>query len=69
MDLKINGETRSFDEDPPTTLSELLDRLEVPAARGVAVAVNDAVIPRGSWEDQGLTAGDRVEILRATQGG
>lgn len=39
------------------------------APRGVAVAINDHVVPRGRWTDTALTAGDRVEIVTAVQGG
>lgn len=37
--------------------------------RGVAVAVNDDVVPRTSWASTPVGAGDRIEIVTATQGG
>lgn len=37
--------------------------------RGLAVAVNGEVVPRTSWDAVTVTAGDRVEVLTATQGG
>jgi sulfur carrier protein len=36
---------------------------------GCAVAVNDEVIPRREWSSRSLSAGDRVEVLTAVQGG
>ncbi|MER3396498.1 MAG: thiamine biosynthesis protein ThiS [Acidimicrobiia bacterium] len=36
---------------------------------GVAVAVNSEVVPRSKWADVALRAGDRIEILGASQGG
>lgn len=39
------------------------------APRGVAVAVDDVVLPRGTWEGTAVRAGDRVEIVTAVQGG
>jgi sulfur carrier protein len=39
------------------------------APRGVAVAVNGSVVPRAEWHHTGLSDGDRVEVLTATQGG
>jgi sulfur carrier protein len=36
---------------------------------GIAVAVNDEVVPRSRWPVVGLADGDRVEILTAAQGG
>ena len=38
-------------------------------ARGVAVAVDAEVVPRGEWETTELDDGARVEVLRAIQGG
>jgi sulfur carrier protein len=37
--------------------------------RGVAVAVNDRVIPRASWPTAKLKENDSVLIIKATQGG
>ncbi|MGY0006962.1 sulfur carrier protein ThiS [Micromonospora sp. I033] len=37
--------------------------------RGLAVAVNGEVVPRGGWSSTVLRAGDRVEVLSAAQGG
>ena len=47
-----------------------LDALDLPGAgRGVAVAVDAEVVPRGQWDSTELHEGARVEILRAIQGG
>jgi sulfur carrier protein len=52
------------------TVQAAIDMLELPAAaRGVAVAVDAAVVPRTEWETHELTEGARVEVLRAIQGG
>jgi len=37
--------------------------------RGVAVAINGEVVPRGEWAARRLNEGDSVEILTAAQGG
>ncbi|MFC8922351.1 sulfur carrier protein ThiS [Cellulosimicrobium sp. NPDC057127] len=39
------------------------------APQGVAVAINDAVVPRGTWSSTVVAPGDRVEIVTAVQGG
>ncbi|SDI03007.1 sulfur carrier protein ThiS [Nonomuraea jiangxiensis] len=39
------------------------------ATTGVAVAVNDEVVTRSSWETTVLGDSDRVEVLTAVQGG
>jgi sulfur carrier protein len=37
--------------------------------RGVAVAVDGEVVPRGEWAGTALHEGQHVEVLRAVQGG
>ena len=37
--------------------------------RGVAVAVDGEVVPRGEWESTELSEGMKVEVLQAVQGG
>ena len=39
------------------------------AARGVAVALDGEVVPRGEWEATALREGQSVEVLAAIQGG
>jgi sulfur carrier protein len=66
--IVLNGEPR--DLEPGTTVRALLEALEVPGgARGVAVAVDAEVVPRGEWDTTELDEGARVEVLRAIQGG
>ena len=40
-----------------------------PDRRGVAVAVDGEVVPRGQWDLIKLADGARVEVLQAVQGG
>jgi sulfur carrier protein len=52
------------------TVVAALDSLDLPGAgRGVAVAVDAEVVPRGEWAATELHDGARVEVLRAIQGG
>ncbi|MCM1336238.1 MAG: sulfur carrier protein ThiS [Candidatus Amulumruptor caecigallinarius] len=37
--------------------------------KGIAVAVNDAIVTRAKWADTPLNAGDRVVIIKAAYGG
>ena len=68
MTIRLNGEPRAI--EPGTTVRALLDALDVPGgARGVAVAVDAEVVPRGEWETTTLDDGAQVEVLRAIQGG
>jgi sulfur carrier protein len=68
MELTVNGETRRADAD--ATVADLLEQMGFEAgARGVAVAVNGAVVPGSSWHERRLSDGDTVEIIHAVQGG
>jgi sulfur carrier protein len=68
MNILLNGEPTAVGDG--TTVRELLDGLDVPGgARGVAVAVDAAVVPRGEWDTTTIDDGARVEVLRAIQGG
>ncbi|MGH6768342.1 MAG: sulfur carrier protein ThiS [Xanthobacteraceae bacterium] len=52
------------------TLAALLDEKAVDTAqRGIAVALNGAVVARTDWPTTTLRDGDSVEIVRARQGG
>jgi sulfur carrier protein len=66
--IHLNGV--ATDGHDGATIAELLVALGVESqARGVAVAVNGEVVPRGSWDDRQVADGDRVEALTAMQGG
>jgi sulfur carrier protein len=64
----LNGEESSVSAGE--TLAVVLDRLGLPLdARGVAVAVDDEVVPRAIWDSFVLSEDARVEVLTAMQGG
>lgn len=63
MQLSINDAPRRL--LPGSTVATLVDD----RTRGVAVAVNGAVVPRSAWAVTTLHSGDRIELLEATQGG
>ena len=66
--IRLNG--REVWERDGATIAELLVDLGVePDARGVAVAVDGEVIPRGDWATLTVAAGARVEAVTAVQGG
>lgn len=69
MHLLINGEQRAFTNAEQISLEELLHALDITVFRGLAVAVNNYVVPKSQWPSYDLTEGDAVEIIRATQGG
>jgi sulfur carrier protein len=66
MRLWLNGAEREMPDG--ATLADALATLGVPAS-GVAVAVDDDVVPRADWAGYPLHDGARVEVLTAVQGG
>jgi sulfur carrier protein len=66
MTVVLNGERRELPDR--ATLADAVAQLTV-AVRGVAVAVNGSVVPRGLWPSTVLTDADDVEVLTAVQGG
>lgn len=65
MKLVVNDEALEVDED--TTVEQLLVRLGMPD-KGIAVAVDWAVVPRSEWH-RALSDGAKVEVVTAVQGG
>ncbi|MCC5578266.1 MULTISPECIES: sulfur carrier protein ThiS [Microtetraspora] len=66
MKVTINGNAGELPDG--MTVAEAVRTLTA-LTSGVAVAVNDVVVSRGSWESTALAENDRVEVLTAVQGG
>lgn len=64
--VTVNGRTRVL--DPGATVADVV-AAEVVTTAGVAVAVNESLVPRSRWSATALAGGDRIELLRAAQGG
>ena len=65
--IQVNGRSEPL---AAATLEALLAEKEVDTGhRGIAVALNGAVVPRTAWAETPLQPGDNVEIVRARQGG
>jgi sulfur carrier protein len=65
--IRVNGQDELLAVD---TLAALLAEKAVDTGqRGIAVALNGAMVPRAAWAQTTLQAGDSVEIVRARQGG
>ena len=66
MNVTVNGKPTELERG--ATVEAVLASLDLPD-RGVAVAVDAEVVPRGEWPAHELNEGARVEVLRAIQGG
>jgi sulfur carrier protein len=65
--IRVNGRDEPLGA---ATLAILLEEKAVDTGqRGIAVALNGAVVPRAAWPQTPLRPGDNVEIVRALKGG
>ena len=68
MNLMINGKKEELEQ--VDRLADIFSYLKISEEeKGFAVAVNEEVIFRSAWQNALLNEGDRIEIIRATQGG
>ena len=68
MTIQLNGERVEL--EPGARVIDAVARSGAePGARGVAVAVEGEVVPRGNWERTALREGQSVEVLAAILGG
>jgi len=66
MKIYINGEIKVF-ENKLTALS--LIKLLGYEGKKIALEINQAIIPRSSYENKIIVEGDSVEIINAVGGG
>jgi sulfur carrier protein len=67
MDIRLNGEPHRFQG---ISLIDLLAAQAIDRTKpGIAVAINDEIVPRAEWATAALKQGDAVEIVRPHSGG
>ena len=65
--ITINGERRELGDR--ATIEAAVRAAGAPDGRGVAVALDGEVVPRGEWATTEVREGQQVEVLHAVQGG
>jgi sulfur carrier protein len=43
--------------------------MQVPNTKGIAIAVNQQIIPKSQWNTHSIKHGDQLTLIKATQGG
>ena len=64
--VTVNQKTEKIQEN--ASLQNLIDELEI-SSNGIAIAINQNIIKRDNWTSQRLSSGDKILIIKATQGG
>jgi sulfur carrier protein len=68
VNVTLNGEPHRLGERAGLADAVAASGAE-PGGRGIAVAVDGEVVPRGEWDGFELRDGQRIEVLQAVQGG
>lgn len=67
MQVIINNNMYELQEE--TALNSVLPTIGIQSDAGIALAVNNAVVPRTEWERYLLKDNDAILVIRAIQGG
>ncbi|MEM9233794.1 MAG: sulfur carrier protein ThiS [Pseudomonadota bacterium] len=65
LSIRLNGEERAVASQ---TVMALLEELGIPLTK-VAVEQNRAIVPKSTYADTALAAGDEIEIVQFVGGG
>ncbi len=67
MTILINDEPKVVAEG--TTVNEVVLSVLHLQPTGMAIAVNDALVPRTRWENTTLNENDKMLVIKASKGG
>lgn len=67
MQITINNSTINVDE--ASSLATVVLNHSGENTNGIAVAINQTVVPKSEWESTILNQHDTIIIIKATQGG
>lgn len=66
MKITVNGQAQTVPED--YTAAQLVEQMGL-VGRRIAMEVNLEIVPRSTYAEHALDAGDRIEIVHAVGGG
>lgn len=66
MEIILNGQATQITAN--YTVGQLVSEL-FPSGKGIAVAINQSVVPKADWPDRRLSPNDQITLITATQGG
>lgn len=66
--MKVQVNSKDVEITPDSTLTQLTAQLKL-TVQGIAIAVNNKMIPRTEWEHFSLHENDNLVIIKAACGG
>lgn len=67
MEITVNQQKQIIPDD--YSVGQLLSFLMPGTEKGIAVAINQQIIPKSIWPSHKIKAEDNIMLIRATQGG
>jgi len=67
MEITVNQQT--YQVTDVCNVQQMLAIVFDALPKGIAVAINQAIIPRANWADHQIGPHDQIVIIKATQGG
>ena len=67
MEIILNNQTHQVEEK--TSIQIALNNWIGEKQKGIAVAVNETIVPKAQWDSYELKQNDKVLVIKATQGG
>jgi sulfur carrier protein len=67
MEISINQQRTEIPER--SSVEQLLSSLFADSTKGIAIAINQTIIPKTKWPVHILNPDDKITLIKATQGG
>ena len=67
MEVLVNDQPQKIANQK--TIKDLIHELGYNGGDGIAVAINEKIVPKHEWESKQLNEQDKITLIRATQGG
>ena len=65
--VSFNGDSTKVSS--PKTLTQFLEHKKIASNQGMAIALNNEVVPRSKWDETKLKMNDSILAIIPTQGG
>lgn len=67
MEVFVNQKLKNISNN--SSLFSLLESLDLHEKKGIAIAINNSVVPKSTWNEHKLELNDKITVITATQGG